>query len=278
MFVILYICKFVYWRPELKIEPFFIFTRTQTLSYKYYYQDFIKMNIQTIASVHIHHLRELIRANPQNSRELRPMVDLLVEFINMTADANANADANEMSNITAPTVVDLTEMDIIPEPAEPVRNFQMTEFVFSPNVTVREAPMRTMNNDTGIVELTMRPHVREQLIEENQWLDREQVLQRNRARMERTRKCARKVSRAFSATRLNQPADEECNVCMETPALKDMGKTVCGHSFCVACFDRWEQHLVENRQCATCPTCRRQKPALTVYVPRATPNANAIRA
>jgi hypothetical protein len=55
------------------------------------------------------------------------------------------------------------------------------------------------------------------------------------------------------------PYAESCQICFETPLIRNALKTDCGHHYCRDCFDRWEDCK------PNCPTCRSEMPVITGF-------------
>jgi hypothetical protein len=125
-----------------------------------------------------------------------------------------------------------------------------------PNVTVRRP----------------RPIVRPNVVElDVDFIETERIMEEVRAermlRQQIRRRCSRKISSKYNEWRLNNSSEMDCAICYEVPTLKNVCTTSCGHSFCSSCFDRWEEQCIQRAN-ATCPSCRTEKPTLTVYAPR----------
>ena len=84
---------------------------------------------------------------------------------------------------------------------------------------------------------------------------------RRRTRPIRSMKCERKYIEKTEAE-LEQPNEESCHVCMETPLKRDACKTGCKHHYCRDCFGKWEN----QRRIPTCPTCRNERPVVYEYI------------
>lgn len=124
-----------------------------------------------------------------------------------------------------------------------------------------------------------RPIVRPNVVERDvDFIETERIMEEaRRARTVRHanyRRCVRKISSKYTEARLNNSSVMVCAICYEVPTLKNVCMTSCGHSFCSSCFDRWEEQCV-LRANTTCPSCRTEKPPLTVYKPRKPRTKNA---
>lgn len=123
-----------------------------------------------------------------------------------------------------------------------------------------------------------RPIVRPNVVElDADFIETERIMEEARVertlRMQISRKCTRKTSSKYTEVRLNNSSEMDCSICYEVPTLKNVYITSCGHSFCSSCFDRWEEQCIQRAN-ATCPSCRAEKPQLTVYKPRKQPVQN----
>ena len=117
-----------------------------------------------------------------------------------------------------------------------------------------------------------RPIVRTAVIEiDDDFFETERIMAEERTeralRMKIRRRCARKISSKYTENRLNASSGTDCAICYEVPLLKHISITSCGHSFCSSCFDHWEEQCVQRAK-TTCPSCRAEKPQVTVYKPR----------
>jgi Ring finger domain len=76
--------------------------------------------------------------------------------------------------------------------------------------------------------------------------------------------CGRKTVYVLIPDQLETAAEQMCNICYETPLLKDACTTGCNHVFCKSCFIRWETSCQGD---PTCPSCRNVRPLVTEYKP-----------
>lgn len=84
-------------------------------------------------------------------------------------------------------------------------------------------------------------------------------------RPRRVEKCVR-AYRTLLSDNMDQPHNHSCNVCFETPTIRDACHTNCGHHFCKSCFQNWESATRrEPGRAITCPVCRAERPTVTEF-------------
>ncbi len=220
-------------------------------------------NILNAVVLHVNQLRELVHQHPEHAEEIRRLIRS--EAARPVSAAPRAAAAPQV----VPEVIEILDDDVV-------------EPILHPNVTLRRPTHRT-----GIVELDANLAAHEfrfdplpptraarRAIRREAREAREAVAANRRVarRAAGPKKCVRKTCTKYGEVRLSEASPSECSICMETPPLKDAYTAACGHSYCVVCFDGWEDQCIQKYTRASCPLCRTEAPVLTKYLPRNTNN------
>lgn len=84
-------------------------------------------------------------------------------------------------------------------------------------------------------------------------------------RPRRVERCER-TYRTLLSDIMDQSHNNSCNVCFETPTIRNACFTNCGHHFCKTCFHNWESATRrEFGRVITCPVCRAERPSVTEF-------------
>ena len=218
----------------------------------------MNVNVMNAVVLHVNQLRELVHQNPEHAEEIRRLI--MREAARPVAPPPRAA-----APPVVPEVIEIVDDDV----DEPILN---------PNVTLRRP-----TNRAGIVELGANIAAHElrfdplpptraarRAIRREAREARAAVADNRRVprRAAGPKKCVRKPCKKYSQMKLNEYSSSECSICMDEPLFKNLYKTACGHSFCVVCFDGWENQCLQKSTCASCPVCRAEAPILTMYLPR----------
>jgi hypothetical protein len=226
-------------------------------------------NILNAVVLHVNQLRELVQQHPEHAEEIRRLI-IREAARPVYAPPPPSATPVAAAPQVVPEVIEIVDDDVV-------------EPTLHPNVTLRRPTHRT-----GIVELDANLAAHEfrfdglpptraarRAIRREAREARAAVAGLNRRVPRRAagpKKCVRKTCTKYGEIRLNDASSSECSICMETPLLKDAYTSACGHSYCVVCFDGWEDQCIQKYTRASCPLCRAEAPVLTKYLPRNTNN------
>lgn len=66
----------------------------------------------------------------------------------------------------------------------------------------------------------------------------------------------------IDSSMLEEYCANECVICQEIPKYKHALRTECNHYYCKSCWESWMNATSTNKNC---PTCRKNKPAVTTF-------------